>query len=425
MNRSNLLSQLQIDREPDGGGRGRGQGPVRPFPWLWVLGAAVGVVVLAGLVWFLLARPDRPAVRVAEATAIAPGASARGGSLLDASGYVIARRAATVSSKVTGKVAEVLIEEGQQVTAGQVMARLDDSNIRASVAQAQAQVAAAEANLHLAQVGLTQAASREKRAQTLHAQGYVSDQSVEDAHNATDSARYNLELMQRQAQVARAALGVGQRGLEDTVVRAPFAGVVTVKAAQPGEMVSPVSAGGGFTRTGIGTVVDMDSLEVEVDVAESFINRVQTGMPAVVRLNAYPAWEIPAAVIAVIPTADRSKATVSVRLAMKVKDPRIVPEMGARVSFLGPAAQAAAGARNRSVVVPADAVMAEGADKGQVFVLADGKLERRAVSLGPQEPKGQVIQAGLSPGDKVVVGALDKLKDGERVRINTKPEDDE
>lgn len=418
MNRSTLISQLQIDRGSDSRGD-----PERPFPW-WILGAVAGAVVLAALAWFLIVRPDRPEVTVAQAEASQPGASSRGGSLLDASGYVIARRAATVSSKVTGKVAEVLIEEGQVVQRGQVMARLDDTNIRASVEQARAQVAAADANLRVAEVGVTQAASRARRAQQLHAQGFVSDQSLEDARNALDSARSNMELVRRQAGVARAALQVAQRSLDDTVVRAPFAGVVTVKAAQPGEMVSPVSAGGGFTRTGIGTVVDMDSLEVEVDVAESFINRVREGMPGVVKLNAYPDFEIPAEVVAVIPTADRSKATVSVRLALKVKDPRIVPEMGARVSFLGPATQAGA-TRARAVVVPADAVIADGPDKGVVFVVADGKVERRAVRLGPQEPKGQVIQAGVSPGETVAVGALDKLKDGERVRVSKKAADED
>jgi RND family efflux transporter MFP subunit len=419
VNRSTLLSQLQIDREPD-----RRGDPDRPFPW-WIVGVAAGVLLIAALVWFLVARPDRPAVRVATAEAASQGTSTRGGSLLDASGYVVARRAATVSSKVTGKVSEVLIEEGQQVAAGQVMARLDDSNIRASVAQSEAQVAAADANLRVAQVAVTQAASRANRAQQLHAQGFVSEQSLEDARNTLESARSNLELVRRQAAVARAGLQVARRSLEDTVVRAPFSGVITVKAAQPGEMVSPVSAGGGFTRTGIGTLVDMSSLEVEVDVAESFINRVRQGMSAVVRLNAYPDWEIPASVIAVIPTADRSKATVAVRLKLNVQDPRIVPEMGARVAFLAPAAQQAVGTRARTVIVPGEAVQAEGADKGVVFVLADGKLERRAVRLGPAEPKGQVVQAGISPGETVVVGDLNKLKDGARVRINRKPAEDE
>jgi RND family efflux transporter MFP subunit len=421
MNKSSLLSQLQIDRSDD-----RGREPDRPFPW-WILGAAAAVLAMAALGWFLLARPDRPAVRVAQAVASAAGSSASGGSLLDASGYVIARRAATVSSKITGKVAEVLIEEGQHVEAGQVLARLDDSNARATLAQAEAQVATSRANFNVAKLAFDQAGPRDARKQRLHDSGYLSDQSVEDSRNALDSARSGMELARRQAQATLASRDIARRNLDDTVIRAPFAGVVTVKAAQPGEMVSPVSAGGGFTRTGIGTIVDMDSLEVEVDVAESFINRVRQGMAATVRLNAYPEWEIPAEVIAVIPTANRSKATVSVRVGLKSRDARIVPEMGARVAFLAPKTAAAPGQRSRSVVVPADAVVSQGPDRGVVFVVADGKLERRAVRLGPAEPAGQVIQAGLAPGETVAVGGLEKLKDGARVRINTKPppEDDD
>jgi RND family efflux transporter MFP subunit len=314
------------------------------------------------------------------------------------------------------------------VDAGQVLARLDDSNARAALAQAEAQAAAAQASLRVAALAFEQAGPREARKQKLHVTGFVSDQAVEDQHDATDTARANMELARRQAETAAAARDIARRNLEDTIVRAPFAGVVTVKAAQPGEMVSPVSAGGGFTRTGIGTIVDMDSLEVEVDVAESFINRVRAGMPAVVRLNAYPEWEIPAEVIAVIPTANRAKATVSVRVGLKARDPRIVPEMGARVAFLAPpSAEAAPGARKRNVVVPPEAVASEGSDRGVVFVYRDGRLERRAVRLGAVDPSGQVIQAGLVPGDKVVLGGLDTLKDGERVRITTRPapEDDE
>jgi RND family efflux transporter MFP subunit len=422
VNRSTLISQLQIDREPE---PGRERAPRRGLPWWWILGVVLAAGAIAALVWFLMARPDRPAVRVADAQAASPGAGTHGGSLLDASGYVVARRASTVSSKVTGKVAEVLIEEGQRVAAGQVIARLDDTNARAGYDQAKAQLGAAEAGQRVAEAAVAQQGRNNDRNQRLRAKGFLSEQSADDARNAFDNARYNLDLVTRQAGVARAGLEVARRNVDDTVVRAPFAGVVTVKAAQPGEMVSPISAGGGFTRTGIGTIVDMDSLEVEVDVAESFINRVSEGMPAVVKLNAYPDWEIPAAVIAVIPTADRSKATVSVRLALKVKDPRIVPEMGARVSFLGPATAAAgAGRTARSVVVPAEAVLAQGTDKGVVFVVADGKLERRAVRLGAQEPRGQVIQAGVAPGEKVAVGGLDKLTDGERVRIRTKADED-
>ncbi len=219
--------------------------------------------------------------------------------------------------------------------------------------------------------------------------------------------------------MTQAGLRAAQDAVNDTVVRAPFAGVVTVKNAQPGEMVSPISAGGGFTRTGICTIVDMDSLEVEVDVAESFINRVREGMAATVKLNAYPDWTIPAQVIAVIPTADRSKATVAVRIGFKVKDPRIVPEMGARVSFLSPAEETtSATPTQRGAIVPTDAVQAgDSADQGVVFVISGHKLERRAVKLGSTGTSGVTILGGVQPGEEVAIGDFDKFKDGMSVKV--------
>jgi RND family efflux transporter MFP subunit len=211
-------------------------------------------------------------------------------------------------------------------------------------------------------------------------------------------------------------LVLAERNLEDTIVRAPFAGIVTVKAAQEGEMVSPVSGGGGFTRTGIGTIVDMDSLEIEVDVSENFINRVRPMQPATVKLNAYPDWDIPAHVIAIIPTADRAKATVKVRLGLGVKDERILPEMGVRVAFLNdaPAAPASTTAQ-RALVVPPEAVQANG-DTGTVFVIIDDRIERRSVRLGSAGPAGQVVLSGLTPGTRLAVGDPAELADGVRVR---------
>ncbi len=414
MNKATLLNQLQIDR--------KGEPPRSEWSGrlLWIIGAAVAIVVLAALIWFLIARPDRMEVHVATAQAAASGGVSQGASLLDASGYVVARRQATVSSKITGKVMQVLIEEGQHVDAGQVIARLDDSNAQAAVAQAQAQAAQAGANLRLAQVSLTQAGPRYQRNQRIYAQGYLSAQAVEDAKAAFDTARVQLEVAQRQLAVANAAVNVSRRALDDTVVRAPFAGVITVKAAQPGEIVSPISAGGGFTRTGIGTIVDMDSLEVEVDVAESFINKVRQDMPATVKLNAYPDTEIPAGVIAVIPTADRSKATVSVRVGFKQKDARILPEMGARVAFLNPPpAGQAAGPVARSVSIPADAIKTEGTDQAEVFVVNGHALEHRAVRLGARNGSSQVVVGGLSAGELVALGDLDKMHDGQKVRVKT------
>ena len=414
MSKASLLNQLQIDRgqEPSPGVGGP------PLPWRWI-GVGVGVVVLLGaVIWFLVAQPGRTPVQLALARPAASGDSAQGASLLDASGYVVARRQATVSSKITGKVQDVMIEEGRHVDAGQVIARLDPSNAQAALDQTRAQAAAAQSSLRVAEVAANEAGPRYQRNQEIHAKGYLSDQAVEDARAAYDTARANLDLARKQAAVAQASQQMAARALDDTIVRAPFSGVVTVKNAQPGEMVSPISAGGGFTRTGIGTIVDMDSLEVEVDVAESFINKVQQDMAATVKLNAYPDWAIPAQVIAVIPTADRSKATVSVRVGFKIKDPRIVPEMGARVSFLAPAQPAATQTVSaRSVVVPSDAVQSDGGPQGVVFVVDGHKVERRAVRLGARTSDGQVLLAGVTQGEQVAIGDLAKLKDGASVRI--------
>ena len=419
MSQESLAGQLRIDRdEPPRRRRRRGGDGL---PWLWIiLGAVAVVAVIAGVAWFAIVRPDLTRV---ETTAAKPawstGAAAQGGTLLDASGYVVARREATVSAKVAGKVAEVLIQEGQHVEAGQVLARLDDSNARASLAQAQAQAASVQASIAIAQAAVTDDLGKYNRSVALHTRGYLSDQEVEDARAAYDTARDNLTLAQRQYAASLATVGVFQRAEDDTVVRAPFAGMITATAAQPGEIVAPV-AGGGFTRTGICTIVDMDSLEVDVDVAESFISRVTPGMPATVKLDAYPDWEIPAEVITVIPTADRSKATVTVRVQLKNKDARIVPEMGAHVAFLSPApAQTAGGpAPSRSVIVPPDAVQTEDGGQTVVFVITGGHAERRAVRLGDRNSAGQIIVAGVQPGEPVAVEGADKLKDGAGVVVD-------
>jgi len=413
MSNETLLNQLRIDRS---------EKPRRPprrarRPCLLIaLAAVVVVAVIAAAAWWLIAQPDRAPVRAAQAVAVSTAGAPQGAPLLDASGYVVAQRQATVSAKIPGKVLAVYIQEGQRVEANQVLARLDDSNARASADQAAAQVGQAQANVRLAEAALADAEIKYERYRGLLGQGAVAAQSIDDAKTTVDNARASLGVQRSQVAVARAGLEIAHRNLSDTVVRAPFAGVVTATSAQPGEIVAPV-AGGGFTRTGICTIVDMDSLEVEVDVAESFINRVSQGMPAVVRLNAYPDWAIPAEVIAVIPTADRSKATVTVRVALHAKDPRIVPEMGARVTFLAPPSAGSNGAvASGGVTVPDDAVKTE--DDGQVvvFVIDGGRVERRAVKLGPHEGANQVVIAGLRAGDTVAIS--DKtLADGDKVRV--------
>jgi RND family efflux transporter MFP subunit len=407
--KSALLDQLRLNRsapEPTNS---------RTVAW-WILAGIVSLITLGVGAWLTIARTSGVPVRVVVAEDATGSGAASGTSLLDASGYVVARRQATVSSKITGKVLEVLIEEGQRVAVNEVLARLDDSNSRARLQQANAQIAQAEANLQAARTALNDARPIYQREQQERSQALISAQAFDGAKATYNAAAAAFEVAQRSVALARASLVVAQREEDDTVVRAPFAGIVTVKAAQPGEMVSPISAGGGFTRTGIGTIVDMDSLEVEVDVNENFITRVRAGQPATIRLNAYPDWQIPGDVIAIIPTADRSKATVKVRVGFKRHDERILPEMGARVSFLEASrADAAQVPAQRRIIVPAEAVQARGAT-GEVFVLRDGKVEQRAVKLGAQSSQGQVVLSGIEAGTKLAIALSGKLSDGERVQ---------
>lgn len=339
VDKSSLLSQLRIDRnEPT----------VRRSPaGSWTLAAAIAIVGAGFIAWHFsrsAAVPIRTAAAISPKRQFAsPGAS----SLLDASGYIVARRRATVASKITGKVIQVLLEEGQRVESGQIIARLDDSNARAALAQSEAQVKQAEAVLSSAQTAYEDALRIFERYEREKAAAVISAQSFDQARTQFDSAQSQILIAQGELDAAQAGRAVAQRNLDDTIIRAPFAGIVTERTAQAGEMVSPISAGSGFTRTGIGTIVDMTSLEVEVDVSENFIGRVLPQQPVRIRLNAYADWDIPGSVIATIPTADRAKATVKVRIAILTTDPRILPDMGARVAFLSatPPGSPAAAAR--------------------------------------------------------------------------------
>ena len=402
-----MLKQLRIERRPGAKGTKRRK-------WPWVAGAAV---VLLGL--FVVMGMNRPiAVDTAPALDAADPANA---SVLDASGYIVARRIATVSSKVTGKVREVLIEEGQKVEEGQVLARLDPLDADAQRELAGAQLAAARSQAAQVQAQLREAEAQAERLQALVRDKLVSRAQYDQAIAQRDALRAQLASVQRSTTVAGRQLQVAEIGVDNTVVRAPFAGVVTAKAAQPGEIVSPISAGGGFTRTGIGTIVDMDSLEVQVDVNEAYIGRVQPGMPIEAVLNAYPDWRIPGEVIAIIPTADRTKATVKVRIALAQKDPRIVPDMGVRVSFLEKAG--ANTPKPVGVWIPAKAIVlpdgtdpkaAERAKSGHVFVVADGKATRREVQLAEVRDADRHVVAGLKPDEAVALDPA-KLRDGQRV----------
>jgi len=410
--KSSQLRRLQIDRTV-APARGSSRLP-------WVLGGILLLGAVGAGAWVWLGQPAAVPIRVAVASKVAADAGpTAGASLLDASGYVVARRQATVSAKITGKVTEVLIEEGQHVERDQVVGRLDDSNTRAALEQAQAQVKQAQAQLRSARTSFADARPIYERSQKQSAAGLVSRESFDNVKSGYDAQQTAVDVAEQVLAVATANLGIAQRNEDDTVVKAPFAGVITVKAAQPGEIVSPISAGGGFTRTGIGTIVDMDSLEGEVDVNENFIGRVHAGQAATLKLNAYPDWQIPGSVITVIPTADRSKATLKVRVAIKQKDPRILPEMGLRVAFLAdaPVAAAPGAAPPAGVTVPADAVQGASGETGTVFVLHDDRLERRQVRLGQRSGDSQTVLAGLSAGDRVAVGDLSKLSEETRFKV--------
>ena len=414
MNQSaDLLKELKIDRSAPP--------PREPRRGLYIgVGVVVAVLLALALGWFLLGRGDAPQVRTATATAIG-GQSGAATSVLDATGYVVARRMATVSAKITGRVREVLIEEGQRVEEGQVMARLDPVDADAQRALAADQLGAARATTAATRARLREAEANASRLQELVGQRLVSQAQYDQAVAERDALRAQLASTRRQAGVAADQLRIAEIGVDNTIVRAPFAGVVTAKAAQPGEIVSPMATGG-FTRTGIGTIVDMDSLEVEVDVGESYIGRVEPGMPVEATLNAYPDWKIPAHVIAIIPTADRGKATVKVRVGLDEQDPRIVPEMGVRVSFLERAEPADADAPAPGVLVPAAAI-ARRNDAPVAFVVAGGDgdtgtVELRNLVLGRTLGDDREVTSGLSGGETVVLDAPPELEDGAEVRMS-------
>ncbi len=394
------LDALRIDREK----RSRSSNP-------WWLLAVVILITVALVVGWLALRPRATIVRTAQAAETVIGGSS---TVLNASGYVTARRRATVSSKVTGKVVEVLIEEGMLVSEGQVLARLDASNVTVSLELAEAKVVAARTALEEVSVRIREAELDLVRAVALVGKKVASQADLDASQAEVDSLRARLEVQRQQVEVAGREVAVWRQQLSDTVIRAPFDGVVVTKDAQPGEMISPVSAGGGFTRTGIGTVVDMGSLEVEVDVNESYINRVSADQVVEATLDAYPEWKIPAHVIAIVPTADRQKATVRVRIGFDELDPRMLPDMGVKVAFREN--------RDRSegrvgVAIPAAAIQsADG--RAVVFVVAGENAERRAVQVEQSEGSTRIVIAGLSAGEEVVIEGPTDLADGDRVEVN-------
>jgi RND family efflux transporter MFP subunit len=410
MSNADLLKELAIERrkedhrEPERGRR------------MWIVFAIVLVLAALGIgVWLYM---DSRATPVHTAQVSAASKAPAAGTVLQATGYVTARRQATVSAQITGTLTAVLIEEGDHVKEGQILAKLDDSQYKAQLDQAVAQAKAAYALVDQYQVQLAQSERDAVRSEQLAGRGLVSKQLAEQARTLVNTTRAQLLSQRRQASAADQQVNVAKVNFGFCLVRAPFDGVVTTKDAQVGEIVSPFSAGGGFTRTGIGTVVDMDSLEVDVDVNEAYIGRVKADMRAEAALDAYPDWRIPAHIIAIVPAADRSKATVKVRVAIDLKDARIVPDMGVRASFLDSKPDASAPVV-KGVLVPNNAIVKRGTSN-VVFLVANGKAWQTEIPPSSQvRGDTTLVPSSLSIGDSVVVAPPNELRDGSAVRVQT------
>lgn len=405
------LNSLKIDpllRDAGGGHASR-----------WIIIVVLLILVSAGgLLWFT--KRDR-VMEVALVQVRKTEAASRDTAVLSASGYVEARRQATVSSKITGQVVELFVEEGMEVVEGQVLARLDDSEARAQAENARVQIEVALASIPELTIRVEDSERTYKRMATLFENAAISEEERDQAKTRMESLQAQLGIAQSQLALAESAHAVALRHLDNYTIRAPFPGIAISKDAQVGEMISPVSAGGGYTRTGISTIVDMASLEVEVDVNESFIARVSIGQKVLAVLDAYPDWHIPATVRTVIPAADRQKATVKVRIAFDALDPRILPDMGVKVNFLGDSAQTAPADSETqsppSLIVDSKAI-SRATDQPHVWLCRrDSTIEQRSVKIGRSFQRSVEILEGLNAGDWVVADASQPLKPDQIIRV--------
>lgn len=390
--------------------------------WLWILLGVILVALLAAASSAFLNR--KPEVEVA--TALRPANGPAG--ILNASGYITPRRRATIAAKITGRVIGVYVDEGTRVAQNQLLATLDDSDARRALDSSKADREAAQAAIEDYEVQLRNAQIELRRSEQLVKEGVQTQQALDSARTAVDSLRAKIALAKQQVTAADARIHIQQQNVDNCTIRAPFAGIAVSKDAQVGEMVSPVSAGGGFTRTGIATIVDLHSNEIEVDVGESYIAKVRPNQAVNAVLDAYPEWTIPGKVRTVIPTADRQKATVKVRISFTegdhirlfdpASDPRILPDMGVKVTFLEEPDKTKKDEGKSPVValVPEKAIRQEGGSKYALVVRGD-TLERRAVKVGSTRGSDVEILGGLQPDTVVVVNGPDSLHDGQSVEI--------
>ncbi|MGI9237858.1 MAG: efflux RND transporter periplasmic adaptor subunit [Woeseiaceae bacterium] len=401
------ISQLKIDRSVPAQAERR-----------YVIPGIIIAVVAAVLVWWIFLREGSSAILIETDIARRPPSVAAANSVLDASGYVVARRQATVSSKVTGKVVEVFVEEGMRVEKDQVVAKLDDTTQQAQLALTVAQVASSRAALDEIQAQLRNARLERDRFRDLAERNLTSQSSVDAADATFDQLAARLETGRENVKVAERNVELARDALSNMTIKAPFAGMVVSKNAQPGEMISPNSAGGGFTRTGICTIIDTGSLEIEVDVNEAYIQRVTPDQPVSATLDAYSDWRIPAKVIAIVPTADRQKATVKVRIGFLERDERVLRDMGVKVAFLGAEAPTDVQRVVQGVMIAGDALRSD-ANGDFVWLVQNKTVEKRAVTLGGPGDRPQVlITSGLAVGDTIVRSSEGPLVAGQAIKTN-------
>tara|TARA_R110002096_G_scaffold2619_5_gene13585 strand:+ start:25822 stop:27048 length:1227 start_codon:yes stop_codon:yes gene_type:complete len=404
---SERISQLKIDRSA----------PATKERRLLLPGLTI-LVLAAVFLWWLFVGFGSAAVLVETDLARKPPSAAAANSVLDASGYVVARRQATVSSKVTGKVVEVLVEEGMRVEKDQVVAILDDTTQQAQLSLAKAQAESARASLQEIEAQLRNARLERNRLRDLAQRNLASQASLDAAEANFDQLAASLDTGKENVNVALRSVAIAEDSLSNMTIKAPFAGMVVSKNAQPGEMISPISAGGGFTRTGICTIVDTDSLEIEVDVNEAYIQRVKAGQAVTATLDAYSDWRIPAEVIAIVPTADRQKATVRVRIGFLERDERILRDMGVKVAFMGGDTPVAPVDEVQGVMIAGEALRAD--ENGDfVWLVKNGIVEKRFVTIGGQRDRAQVLVVnGLSLGDTIVRSSEAPLLAGKSIKTN-------
>ena len=405
------LSKLRIDRSAP-------PPPVRRALRRNLVLFAVALVLVAGVAAVVRGR-SVPTVQVAIAASTTGGGASSGGvTSVTANGYVVARTKASVSAKIAGRLAYLGVSEGSYVHQGEIIARLDNADYQAAVAQAQANVAAAEASVIEATSDRDQSARDANRIRDIRASNpnLMSPQELETATSraATALARYDAAAARKRS--AEAGLRLARANDENTIIRAPFTGTVLRKDAEVGEVVAP-SVGGGLTRGAVVTMADLSTLEVEVDVNEAYIARIASERPARITLDAYPDTTFRGKVRQVVPTADRQRATVQVKVSILDHDPRILPEMGAKVDFLEPPKPAATGeaAARAAIRVPSTAVRSD-ASGSYVWLVRDGRLTKRAVTAGPVSAGFLEVRSGLSGGEQLLVGGVEKPEEGMKVK---------